>query len=157
MNIEKRFLDKVNKNGPNIIGTKCWAWTASVNNKGYGKFGIDYKVKVASRVSYCLFKGEIPEGICVLHRCDNPLCVNPDHLFLGTQLDNIKDMHDKKRRRCGIGERQGKARLTEKQVIDIRRSFSIGEKTRSELAKQYGVAYGTIFAIIANTAWRHLL
>jgi hypothetical protein len=88
-----RFWEKVR------IASKdeCWLWTASLNNKGYGKIGEGKKILLAHRVSWELHFGPIPDRLCVLHKCDNPKCVNPDHLFLGTQKDNAQDMVRKNR------------------------------------------------------------
>ncbi len=94
-NCVDRFWEKVNKNGnqmPHVpkIG-KCWEWIAGINGNGRPIFSIRKKSIAAHRVSYILHFGDIPKDICVLHRCDNPICVRPDHLFLGTHLDNAND------------------------------------------------------------------
>jgi len=92
------FLKKFIQGSPN----ECWEWSAGKFKQGYGAFGIDKKMVNTHRVAYELFVGPIPEGLCVLHTCDNPSCVNPNHLFLGTQKDNIQDMV--KKGRCYKGE-----------------------------------------------------
>ena len=90
--MKERFINKVHKTD------YCWIWNGAIRgNSGYGSFNVNGKIESSHRISYKLFKGVIPMGICVLHRCDNRLCVNPDHLFLGTQGDNMKDMFNKGR------------------------------------------------------------
>ena len=98
---EKRFWIKVNKNGPihPDLGTPCWLWKARINTSGYGYFKSPVGDK-AHRYSYTIGKGEIPDGLLVCHKCDNPPCTNPDHLFLGSHQDNMDDMHAKGRARA---------------------------------------------------------
>jgi len=87
----ERFMSRVNKTD------SCWLWNASTDGNGYARFVINRKSVIASRFSYKSFVGEIPNGLFVLHKCDNPKCVNPEHLFTGTQTDNMQDMLKKGR------------------------------------------------------------
>lgn len=92
--IEQRFWDKVDRRGPQ----DCWEWTAAKDARGYGRVGSKRpRTELAHRVAYRLTKGEIPSGMLVCHSCDNPPCCNPEHLFVGTDADNNKDMHTKGR------------------------------------------------------------
>lgn len=145
-NTLQSYLNKV------IIGEKCWGWSASKSH-GYGIFGIIGKKQniLAHRFSYSLFKGEIPKGYFVLHKCDNPECSRPSHLFLGTQEDNMKDMKRKNRSRShGLRhEDHPRAKLDWDKVEKIRRS----KKERSVLAKEYGVDYTVIYNIQKNKTW----
>lgn len=98
--LAERFWRRVDKSGP------CWIWTGAQGHHGYGRIGIgghDGPTVLAHRVAWELSNGPVPEGLCVLHRCDNPPCVNPDHLFVGTQADNIRDCKEKGRMRNGRG------------------------------------------------------
>jgi hypothetical protein len=143
--IENRFWAKVDKRGPD----ECWTWTACVNLTGYGRFGEG----LAHRKSWEINKGTIPKGICVLHSCDNPPCVNPAHLFLGTHLENIADRVAKGRSARHIGEMNGRAKLTLSQVQFIRAA----SKTASvkSLARIYGVSNWHIYRIIRGKSWGH--
>ena len=142
----ERFEDKFIKS----IG--CWEWRASKGNKGYGQFLINGQIRQAHRVSYQLYVGEIPEGLYVCHRCDNPGCVNPSHLFLGTQTDNMRDCENKGRGVHPSGEQHYFAKLTEKQVAEIRARRNDGT-TQTDLANEYGVSQPTISHIFCGDTW----
>ena len=144
--IADRFWQKVEK-------TKtCWNWTASLDRKGYGKIGVGRESTLAAhRVSYELANGPIPEGKYVCHTCDNPACVKPDHLFLGTHLDNMKDMI-KKDRHCR-GQMARHAKLTNNDVLAIR---SIQGVSNTEIAKQFNITDSNVSYIRKRKTWKHI-
>lgn len=150
MTIQERFQKWVK---PDQSG--CHVWTASCTRDGYGKIMIARKEKKAHRVAYEQVHGPIPEGFSVLHRCDNPPCVNPAHLFLGTQLDNVRDMHSKGRDRKARGESQHCAVLTADQIREIRNRCAAGE-LQKDLAPEFGVGRGQIGYIVRRESWRHV-
>lgn len=129
----------------------CLMWAGTRHGKGYGHFRKGTGVLKAHRASYELFCGPIPDGLLVLHRCDNPTCVNPDHLFLGTNDDNMADRQAKTRQ--ARGERAGRARLKEAAVRDIRSSPA----STKELAQKYSVAPETIKGVRSGRTWRHIV
>ncbi|MCA1670323.1 MAG: HNH endonuclease [Thermomicrobia bacterium] len=161
--IEERFWPKVDKSGD------CWLWTATrFTNSGYGCIGYEGRSQGAHRVSYILANGPIPEGMCVCHRCDNRLCVNPAHLFLGTYKENSADAIAKGR--VATGERQGThthpetvrrgeqhamAKLTAAQVQSIRRQATDGCDTAA-LSREFGVTHSHISAIVHRRAWKEV-
>lgn len=157
--IKKRFESKF------LITPGCWIWKAGRHTKlPYGKFKIYGKTVLAHRFSYELYIGRICEGMFVLHRCDNPSCVNPCHLFIGTHDDNMSDKVAKNRqakaeritgnRNSAKGERHGRALLTESDVAEIRKiSATHHHYGRAELAKKYGVSEATIKAIKSGKLW----
>jgi len=122
----------------------CWLWLASVDKDGYGQFLYG---KRAHRYSYEYYNGVIPAGVCVLHKCDNPSCVNPEHLFLGTNRDNINDMVNKGRSLSGI--KNPAAKLTEDDVSNIRNDL----RPIRIIAKDYNVGKSQIHNIKTNTSW----
>ncbi len=118
----------------------CWNWNKRLTSAGYGKFGNTS----AHRVSYALYVGQIPDGMCVLHRCDNKKCVNPDHLFIGTQQDNVKDMN--------LKGRGGRTKLSTDEVKKIRQAALEGE-TQGRIAIKFQVHRVTVNNILAGRKW----
>lgn len=145
----ERFWEKVDVRGPN----DCWLWLASVKQGGYGKIVDDNgKFQLAHRVSYELTVGGIPPGLVVCHQCDNPRCVSPSHLFIGTQGDNLKDMRTKGRGNPPKGSRHPKTRHTESIVASIRSDY----RSHRALARAYGVGKSTIGMIKSGGTWTHV-
>lgn len=151
---EERFWSKVDRTD---IG--CWEWKGSKQGRPgmkYGSFSIHGRDVAAHRFSYRLHVGEIPEGMEICHHCDNPGCVRPDHLFLGTRSDNMKDKVKKGRANTPRGEQNTKAKLTEQQVITIREEFARGGISKQELANKYGVARSLVLMIVRGETWKHV-
>lgn len=151
---EKRYImDRcvTDKNG-------CWIWMLSKDRQGYGRIGrrapgiSSAKVVSAHRESYEAFVGLIPDGICVLHRCDVPPCCNPAHLFLGTQEDNMMDRDRKGRQASGI--RVGSVKLTEDQVMEIRCALLAGW-SQTKIAKDFEINQSGVSRINTGRNWRH--
>lgn len=133
--------------------TGCWLWHAARNNHGYGKMWDGEKVDMAHRLSYRLYRGGIPDETLVLHSCDNPACVNPDHLRLGTYKDNTQDMLSRKRHVPPKGKMN--SALGEELVAFIRNlhgPFQFG--SIAKLAKQLGVSYGGFYKLRAGLRWK---
>lgn len=152
--ITKRFWAKVDKRGD------CWLWTASKRRLGYGQFRMRFRLYLAHQASYILTYGVIPDGLMVCHRCDNPPCVNPDHLFLGTQSDNMQDMVAKKR---GWTQQPGNvkqglessvAKFTADQVLAIRAAAANKTMTQVEMMKVYNAGEATIYRVIHKKTYR---
>lgn len=127
----------------------CWLWTGAAT-KGYGIITHGGRITKAHRVSYELHRGPIPPGLFVCHRCDNPGCVNPDHLFLGTIADNNADKMAKGRQRCG--EATNLAKLTAAQVLEIRAS----NLPRLKIAATFGISRSCVQQIRRRSLWKHL-
>ena len=172
----ERLFAYVDKNGPVIYPhlSPCWIWTGTKSTYGYGAFyfwgsGGKWTMRVAHRIMWQLYNGPIPEGFWVLHTCDNPPCCNPDHLFLGTQEDNMRDMAQKGRGAIGEkngtythpesrlvrvrGENMPNHKLTWEKVANIRQKYKNGA-TRAALGREYKVSSTAIFHIVHNNKWK---
>lgn len=154
--LEERFWQHVTKSDG------CWEWQGKRGVSGYGVICFRNTLRVASRVSWEIHNGPIPEGLFACHHCDNPLCVNPDHLFLGTNSDNFRDMLAKGRHTFqkhpgqNKGEGHPGVRLTEAQVLEIRRLGREGQLFPHEIAMRFPVKTCTVRAILHRKLWKHL-
>lgn len=151
----------------------CWGWEGSIfKTGGYAAFYIRPKLYRASRVSFKIATGSDPGNLFVCHRCDNPACVNPDHLFLGSCADNVADSISKGRRNykrgrqhwshlrpelVPRGERHSQSKLTSDMVNEIRRLRAAGNTTMSALSRRFGVSVRHIYRIVRNQKWKHSL
>lgn len=185
--VEERFLSSFTKDGPEhpVLQTKCWEWTNKAVVDGYGVIGVNLKQVRAHRFSYVFFVGPIPEGLFVLHKCDNRRCVNPEHLFLGTNQDNMTDKMVKGRHRGSkgdangarkhrerlqrgdqhytrrnpelrvVGERLGHSKLTNELVLEIRRIYP-EVRSFKLLAEKYNVSPNTISRVVRRQSWNHV-
>ena len=144
-----RFWAKVDKS------SDCWKWLAG-GNSGYGSFWLNNKQQRAHRVSWTIHNGPIPDGLCVLHYCDNPPCVNPAHLFLGSTIENNIDRDNKGRTARQKGELHGGVKLTEIEVVEIRHRYIVGGITQQELGDKYGVTRPNIGYIVNRKSWSHI-
>lgn len=136
---------------------KCWEWQKGKRGK-YGGCSFNKREQMAHRVAWQLTYGEIPKGMCVCHKCDNPICCNPKHLFLGTHQDNMRDMNEKGRHKWHSmkGEVHPKHKLTNEDVQYIRARYATGDTTFKELAKQMGISVSNISYIVRRETWRHV-
>lgn len=161
----ERFWARMAKAG----NDECWVWTRGKSTSGYGRFWIMGETRSAHRIAWELTNGSIPEGMCVLHRCDNPPCCNPAHLFLGTQADNTEDKRQKGRAASGTahgrvtkpwrtarGERQWKSKLTDDTVLAIRKRRSEGVYLK-HIAADFGISISEVSKICRGATWKHLL
>lgn len=150
---QERFWDLVNKGqGEN----DCWVWTGLRNTKNYGVFSFtEGGSRSSHRVSYAIANGLVPAGMLVCHKCDNRPCCNPDHLFLGTNDDNMADAARKGRRGLGRGDHNFRAKLTEEKAKEALSEYRAGA-TQTALQKKYGLAPATVHDLVHGINWKHL-
>jgi hypothetical protein len=158
VDIKERFFQKVSKT-PN-----CWEWNASRSKQGYGEFRYNGKIVKAHRFSWELHNGPIPfiegyHGTVVMHICDNTSCVNPKHLILGTQKENIYDMYKKDRQAVSkpnlLGELNPGSKLTKDKVLEIRKLYLEG-KTQETIAGLFGISRECVSVIVLRKRWKHV-
>jgi hypothetical protein len=133
----------------------CWKWTGGKTAQGYGNIWFDGSLRRANRIRWQLCFGEIPEGMLVLHKCDNPECTNPDHLFIGTQKDNMQDMIQKGRGRKANGSSHYMSKFTEQDILEMRKLSKEGHDI-NYISEKFSAKKGTIRAIINRTNWKWL-
>lgn len=131
----------------------CWEWKKAIENTGYGAQQFKGRKCGAHRVSYQIFNGDIQAGLSVLHRCDNRKCVNPDHLFLGTQAENMADMVAKGRSADQRGEKAPWAKLTKKSVLEIIRQASARTMSQRKIAVMFGISQAQVSQILNRKRW----
>lgn len=154
------FWNRIDRSDPN----SCWNWSKSRTKAGYGRVWIYPKLVYAHRIAWMLTYGEIKEELCVCHHCDNPSCVNPSHLFLGTHQENMRDSSRKGRTRNDPhrGSRHALAKLSEEYVTEIKRKYRPGIPSKASpfsikgLAKEYKVAPSLIWRILTGRSWPHV-
>lgn len=133
------------------VSEGCCEWDGLLDKDGYGRVTYRKKCTRAHRLSYEIHVGSIPAGMQVCHRCDNPACVRPDHLFLGSNLDNVHDRDQKNR--VSHGSRHPSAKLSEAQVLEIRELYAAGHHSQEAIARRYGVSQRMVSMIILGQKW----
>lgn len=151
MKLVSRFWSKVSIKSL----ADCWEWIAGKDRDGYGKFKVGGVDRIAHRLIWESFYGEIPHGLNVCHHCDNPGCVNPEHLFVGTHADNAADRGSKNRQAKGE-QCASNVILTADEVVRIREEYSNGGISQTVLGEKYGVARTTVGNIVRRENWAHV-
>lgn len=146
----KDFYDQIDQKAFN----ECWEWRGVTNGFKYGRFIFYGKNFGSHRIAYMFQKGMLPNGLFVCHKCDNPICCNPDHLFIGTNSENIADCVSKGRQ--VRGEKAPRAVLSNSDVLEIRKEYKKGKTSYKNLGKKYGVRNAAIYKIINRRTWKHL-
>lgn len=156
INVDENYNEKIRvrikQNITIYKETGCWVWTRYKSELGRGNLWYNGKTIASARVSYMVFKGNIPENYYVCHACDNPTCVNPDHLWIGTYQDNTNDRENKKR--GAKGEKISISKLKEFMICEIKKDRVSG-MTQQAIAEKYNVHQSTISNILRNRTWKH--
>lgn len=153
---QERFWKKVDKT------SSCWLWMGKKTSRGYGDFAVRIGKKIlnfrAHRYSWEMIKGSIPTGSLVCHKCDNPPCVNPEHLYLGTQSDNIRESVKKRRHStCHYkGENNPGAKITKEIIMEIRNSYIPRKITQQFLAHKFNLTQSYVSEILSRKVWSHI-
>lgn len=160
VSVEERFWSKVDKTG------NCWLWTANSDRRGYGKFSLQCHTYRSHRVAYQIAVGPVPDEMLILHKCDTPACVNPDHLYVGTHQMNMKDRQNKGR--AAYGKRNGmsthpetilrreaspRAKITMAIADSIRKDHAEGFKSHQKLGAKYGIKKSQVHNILTGKQW----
>lgn len=150
--------DKVlNRFWSKVIKTKaCWEWQAGKCSYGYGRFKLEGRYVGAHRYSYVIHYGELPKGLLVMHSCDNPSCVNPNHLSLGTNKDNMDDKVNKGRQSRLLGSLNGRSKFTENQILEMRDKYVPYKYSVKRLAQDYNISEVVMYRIIHRILWKHI-
>jgi HNH endonuclease len=149
--LNERFFDKFKMTDKN----KCWEWFGNRNPSGYGMIGYLATQVLAHRVSWEVHRGKIPKGLFVLHRCDNPPCVNPNHLFVGTCKDNAQDMILKGRKPDTSGSKNGMSKINEADALKIRRLSAAGNNF-TKIGRRFGLCTTSVSNIVKRKKWSHV-
>jgi hypothetical protein len=152
VNIPEDVWKKINKKS----SSECWEWMGCKSGDGYGAIQINKRTYSVHRLVYELTYDKIPTGLCVCHTCDNPLCCNPKHLWVGTTQENLKDRDLKNRQSYSYGELCGTHKLITQEVLEIRRLFETNQYTQKELGSKYNVSQSLISGIILKKKWVHI-
>lgn len=157
MHLSKEDRARFRKHHISGPSTACWEWQAGLNKDGYGRFKVRNHDELAHRVSYTIHHGPIPNYRLVCHSCDNPGCVNPKHLWLGSCGDNTQDMMRKGRHRCAgaAGDSNPRAVLSEDEALQIIDLIMQGLNNK-QIAARFGVAHSTISCIRRGKSWKHI-
>lgn len=153
--IPKESIDLFWSYVPKTSDDACWNWQGFLNQHGYGRMKVKGRGWLANRLSWTIHFGEIAPGLNVCHRCDNPACVNPRHLWLGTQLQNIADRESKKRGGDHKGTKNGRAKISVAEALEIRQK-AVTPNLKLYYSRKHGLSLSYIYNIVREKTWKHI-